>query len=82
MNSSAFSYSGLQDQLEYNGFTEEEAQYGVDNCNADWNEQAYKKVKSYMKSSPDMGRSRMIEQLQYNGFTYEQAVYGVDQAGL
>ena len=35
-----------------------------------------------MKSSPDMGRSRLIEQLQYNGFTYEQAVYGVNKAGL
>ena len=82
LNSSAFSYSGLQHQLEYEGFTEDEAQYGVDNCNADWNDQAYKKAKSYLHSSPDMERDRLLHQLQYEGFSYEQAVYGVDQAGL
>ena len=37
---SAFSYSGLVKQLEYEGFTHQEAVYGVDNCGADWNEQA------------------------------------------
>ena len=65
----------------YNGFTEEEAKYGVDNCGADWKEQAAKKAKSYLKSS-DFTRTRLIDQLEYTGFTHEQAVYGVEQAGL
>ena len=39
----AFSYTGLIDQLEYEGFTKEEATYGADNCGADWNEQAAQK---------------------------------------
>lgn len=82
MNSSAFSYSGLQHQLEYEGFTQDEVKYGVDNCGADWKEQAYKKAKSYLKSSPNMKKSELIHQLQYEGFTYEQAVYGVGKVGL
>jgi SOS response regulatory protein OraA/RecX len=81
LKSSAFSYSGLKEQLEYEGFTEDESQYGVDNCSADWEEQAAKKAKSYLRHS-DYSKSRLIDQLKYEGFTYEQAVYGVEQAGL
>ena len=33
----AFSYSGLIKQLEYEGYSYEEAKYGVDNCGANWN---------------------------------------------
>ena len=39
---SAFSYSGLVKQLEFKGYTNEEAVYAADNCGADWNEQALK----------------------------------------
>ena len=45
LNSSAFSYEGLIEQLEYEGFTETEAKYGVDNCGANWKAQALKKNK-------------------------------------
>ena len=45
----AFSYTGLIGQLEYEGFTTEEATYAVDNCGADWNEQAAKKAKEYLE---------------------------------
>ena len=81
MNSSAFSYEGLIEQLEYEGFTPDEAEYGVDNCNANWKEQAVKKAASYLRSS-SFSRSELIDQLEYEGFTYEQAVYGVEQNGL
>lgn len=81
LNSSAFSYKGLVDQLEYEGFTPDEAKYGVDNCNADWKEQAVKKAASYLNSS-SFSRSELIDQLEYEGFTYEQAVYGVEKNGL
>ncbi|MCR5522721.1 MAG: Ltp family lipoprotein, partial [Clostridia bacterium] len=32
----AFSYSGLIDQLKFEGYSSEEAKYAVDNCGADW----------------------------------------------
>ncbi|MDO4633177.1 MAG: Ltp family lipoprotein [Eubacteriales bacterium] len=76
----SFSYSGLIDQLEYAGFTKEEATYAADNCGADWNEQAAKKAKSYLEISA-MSRSRLIEQLEYTGFTTEQAEYGAAAVG-
>ena len=37
---SPFSHSGLIQQLEFEGYTTEEATYAADNCGADWNEQA------------------------------------------
>lgn len=40
----AFSYSGLINQLEYEGYSASEATYGADHCGADWNEQAAKKL--------------------------------------
>ncbi len=77
----AFSRSGLIEQLEYEGFTNEEAIYGVDNITVDWNEQAAKMAKTYLDTMA-FSRSGLIEQLEYEGFTHEQAVYGVEQNGL
>ena len=76
---SAFSYNGLIEQLEYEGFTSSEAQYGVDNCGADWNIQAVKKAKEYLNYS-SFSRSELIEQLVFEGFTQSQAEYGVSHA--
>lgn len=76
----AFSYSGLKEQLEYEGFTSSEATYGVDNCNANWNEQAAKKAKSYMDTMA-FSRDSLIKQLKYEGFTDAQAEYGAKAVG-
>lgn len=77
---SAFSYEGLIDQLEYEQYTHEDAVYAVDNCGADWNEQAAKSAESYL-SIMSFSRNKLIDQLEYEGFTHEQAVYGVEQNG-
>ncbi len=76
----AFSYSGLFKQLEFEGFTTEEATYAVDNCGADWNEQAAKKAKEYLNVMA-FSRQSLIEQLEFDGFTNEQALYGVEAVG-
>lgn len=76
----AFSYKGMIEQLEYNGFSHEEAVYGADNCGANWKEQAAKKAESYL-SIMAFSKSGLIEQLEYNGFTHEEAVYGAEQNG-
>ena len=77
LNSSAFSYTGLIEQLEYEGFSESEAKYGADNCGADWKQQAVKKAKSYLSSSA-FSYSGLKDQLLYEGFTEDEAQYGVD----
>lgn len=76
----AFSYTGLIEQLEYEGYSTEEATYAVDNCGADWNEQAAKKAESYLDVM-SFSKTGLIEQLEYEGFTHDQAVYGVEAAG-
>ena len=81
LNIMTFSRSGLIEQLEYEGFTNEDAVYGVDNITVDWNEQAVKMAKTYLNIM-SFSRSGLIEQLEYEGFTHEQAVYGVEQNGL
>lgn len=76
----AFSYTGLIDQLEFEGFTKEEATYGADNCGADWNEQAAKKAQEYIDIM-SFSRAGLIDQLEFEGFTKAQAEYGVKAVG-
>lgn len=76
----AFSYTGLIEQLEYAGYTTEEATYAADYCGADWYKQAAKKAASYLEIM-DFSRSALIEQLKFDGFTPAQAEYGVTQNG-
>lgn len=79
LNYSAFSYSGLIDQLKYEGYSDSEAKYAVDNCGADWYEQAVKKAQQYLEYS-SFSRDGLQDQLEYEGFTTDQAAYGVQQA--
>ena len=80
LDSSAFSYEGLRQQLDYEEFTAEQCQYAIDNCGADWNEQAAKSAEQYLSFS-SFSRQGLIDQLMYEGFTQEQAEYGVTQNG-
>lgn len=75
-----FSQSGLVEQLEYEGFTHEEAVYGANNCGADWFIQAGLKAESYLDLM-SFSRARLIEQLEYEGFSHEEAVYGAEYVG-
>ena len=77
----SFSYSGLVGQLEYEGYTHEEAVYGVDRCGADWNKQAALKAKQYLDYT-SFSRDGLIAQLEYEGFTPQQAEYGVQAVGF
>ena len=76
----AFSYSGLIEQLEYEGYSNEEAEYAAKNCGADWNEQAVKSAKQYLDIM-SFSRQSLIEQLEYEGYTYDQASYAATQNG-
>ena len=74
---SSFSRSGLIDQLEFEGFSTEDATYGVDAQNADWFAQAAATAERYLDYS-SFSRSELIGQLEFEGFTSEQAVHGAD----
>jgi len=78
---SAFSRTGLIDQLEFEGFSTEDATWAVDRVSVDWNEQAAKSAKSYLDYS-SFSRSGLVDQLIFEGFTPDEANYGVSQTGL
>lgn len=77
---SPFSHDGLIHQLEYEGFSTEDATFAADNCGADWNEQALKKAKDYLNFSA-FSYKGLIRQLEYEKYTTEQATYGADNCG-
>ena len=76
----AFSYSGLINQLVFEQFSDEDATYAADNCGADWNEQAAKKAQDYLDYS-SFSRDGLIDQLKFEGFTSEQADYAATAVG-
>ena len=80
LNTMPFSYTGLIEQLEYEGYSNEAATYAADNCGADWNEQAALTAQSYIDLM-SFSRSGLIEQLVYEGYTQEQAEYGASAVG-
>ncbi|MGT2895726.1 hypothetical protein Javan174_0002 [Streptococcus phage Javan174] len=72
------SKEGLRNQLiEFEKYSEEAAQYAVDNIKADWNEQALKKAKDYQETvamSPEAIRTQLVD---FEKFTQEEADYAV-----
>ena len=77
----SFSKSGLIEQLEFEGFSNEDATYAVDKIKVNWKEQAADKAKSYLDYTA-FSRSGLIEQLQFEGFSSDQASYAADEVGL
>ena len=80
LNFTAFSRSGLIRQLEFEGYSKEDATYGVDNSGANWMEQALKSAKNYLDFM-SFSESGLIRQLEFEGFTAEEARYGVANSG-
>lgn len=78
---SSFSKKGLVHQLEYEGFSNADATYAVDNITVDWAEQAARKAKEYLAYSA-FSKSGLLHQLKYEGFTDAEAKHGVEATGL
>ena len=68
-------------QLKTDGYADNEAEYGADNCGADWNEQAYYKALENLKLTT-FSYNDMVAQLEFEGFTHDQAESGAAKAGL
>ena len=76
----AFSRTGLIDQLEFEGFSTEDATFAVDSLDIDWNEQAALTAEDYLDLM-SFSRQSLLDQLLFEGFTQEQAEYGVSAVG-
>ena len=75
-----FSYSGLIAQLEYEGYSNDEATYGADNCGADWYAEATESAENYLDVM-GMSRSELYAQLEYEGFTDDQIEHALTEVG-
>lgn len=82
VTSSHMSYDGIVKQLEYEGYSYDEATYGAEYCGADWKEQAVKAAKSYMSIFPEFTKDKLVEQLEYDGFSNENAIYAGDNCDI
>jgi hypothetical protein len=76
-----FSRESLIGQLEFEGFSTEDAAFAADVLSPDWNEQAAMSAASYMELGGFSAQS-LLDQLLYEGFTQEQAEYGVRSVGF
>jgi hypothetical protein len=77
----AYSRSGLIEQLKFEGYSTKDATYGVNAQKADWNKQAAASAQSYLDMT-SYSRSGLIEQLMFEGYTRAQAESGVNKVGL
>ncbi|WP_242435547.1 MULTISPECIES: Ltp family lipoprotein [unclassified Microbacterium] len=75
-----FSRTGLITQLEFEGFTNEDATFGADNAGADWNAEAAEKAASYLDLMA-FSRQGLYDQLAFEGFTSEQIEFGLAAIG-
>lgn len=67
-----------------NQFTQDDAQWAVDNSGADWNEQALKAAKGYLTTGLGFSQASLTKQLTSssgNQFTQDQADYAVTNSG-
>ncbi|MCT0052105.1 Ltp family lipoprotein [Lactococcus lactis] len=72
----AFSKLSLKEQLIYEGYPDDAAQYAIDNIKTDWNIQALKKAKDYL-SYDSFSNTGLREQLIYEKFTPTEADYAL-----
>lgn len=77
---SGFSRSGLIGQLEYEGYSTDEATFGADNAGADWNVEAAEKAASYLQYS-SFSRQGLYDQLAYEGFSDAEIQFGLAAVG-
>ena len=77
-----FSRRALSGQLQIEGFTSAEADYAVDNCGADWNEQALLKAEEMVSDGSNYSAMAVKEMLLSNyGYTGDEAEFAVQNCG-
>ena len=77
INHSSFSKISLYKQLQYEKFSDEAANFAVENISTNWNKQAVNKAKEYMESM-DISKEKLKDQLSYEGFTDSEITYALN----
>lgn len=74
----AFSKKELINQLEFNKYSKEDAEYAVNSLDIDYKEQAVKQAESYLESMA-FSKEELLHQLKFNGYSEEDAEYAVSK---
>ena len=74
-----YSYSGLVNQLELEGYSNTDAVKAVEMLGIDWNEQALKCANAYIVKSK-MTKKEVKKQMKADGFTDSQIEYAIENA--
>lgn len=77
---SSFSRAGLIGQLEYEGYTTDEATWATDAAGADWNQEAAESAQSYLDHS-SFSRDELADQLDYEEYSAEQIAFALTAVG-
>ena len=77
---SGFSRTGLIRQLEYEGFSTEDATFAVDSVGADWGAECAESAKDYLSFS-SFSRQGLYDQLEYEGFLPAEIEHGLASVG-
>ena len=77
----SYSQKGLVKMLVFEGFSDEDAEYGAANCGADWNKEAMEDAESYLNYK-SYTRQELYDQLKYEGYTEGQILYALAKVGL
>lgn len=75
-----FSRTGIIDQLEFEGFSTEDATFGADNAGADWNAECAEKAKAYLDMTA-FSRDALYDQLAFEGFQPAEIDFGLAAVG-
>lgn len=76
----AFSRKGLIRQLEFEGYSKQDATFAVDNVEVNWDEECYECAKNYLDIMA-FSKSSLINQLEFEGYTDEQIDYAIKKVG-
>lgn len=76
------SYKKVKQYLESDEFTPEEVTFGVENCGADWKEEAIRAAKKYIEHNGKYSFEKMVFQLTWFDFTQEEAEHAAKHLEL
>ena len=77
----AVSKQRVVDGLEQLGYSDKEIDYALENCGADWFQEAVEAAENAYQLDPSFyNEENLTSLLMTVGFTYEEAVYGARQA--
>lgn len=78
INLMGFSASDLREQLAYHQYKEDEIEYAMTNCGANWKEECFEKASSYLETM-SFSRNDLIDQLRYHNFTDDEITYALEK---